>query len=542
MNKQFYEIVEDYFMRYLELNPILATIFGIHKFDSQLPRGDKKGIEEQRKLLLDFRSELENIDREKLSFDAKIDYDLANDIINLSLFYIDDLQLWRKYPFAGENLGEALFPIFIRDFAPFTERFSSIIARVEKGPKYLRESMECLEDPVEIYIDIASGAVKNFPLFLDVIYNTGVEMIGEGDPLIFRAKQAFEYLKNTLEEYQEWLQNIKPKAKKDFAIGYDKFKKLLELRGLDLTPEEILNIGETYLKKFKEELNRLARIITPDGDINKAREIIENEHPPTFKEIIEEYKKSISRAKEFVTKMGLAPLPENEKIKVIETPSYLWPIIPYAAYFPPAPFEENKVGVYLVTPSTKPEHFKRHNYYSISNTTVHEAYPGHHLQLSWAATIKNIVRLMSHATEFIEGWAHYCEDMMKEYGYDDTPKHRFIQTLDAIWRAARIIIDVKLSTGKMSFEEAVKFLVDEAGMDKEAAIAEVSRYTFTPGYQLSYLLGRHLINEIKKEAKETLKEKYNDYKFHEILLKSGGLPYKYLRIFVLSKLSQEESK
>lgn len=542
MNKQFYEIVEDYFMRYLELNPILATIFGIHKFDSQLPRGDKKGIEEQRKLLLDFRSELENIDREKLSFDAKIDYDLANDIINLSLFYIDDLQLWRKYPFAGENLGEALFPIFIRDFAPFTERFSSIIARVEKGPKYLRESMECLEDPVEIYIDIASGAVKNFPLFLDVIYNTGVEMIGEGDPLIFRAKQAFEYLKNTLEEYQEWLQNIKPKAKKDFAIGYDKFKKLLELRGLDLTPEEILNIGETYLKKFKEELNRLARIITPDGDINKAREIIENEHPPTFKEIIEEYKKSISRAKEFVTKMGLAPLPENEKIKVIETPSYLWPIIPYAAYFPPAPFEENKVGIYLVTPSTKPEHFKRHNYYSISNTTVHEAYPGHHLQLSWAATIKNIVRLMSHATEFIEGWAHYCEDMMKEYGYDDTPKHRFIQTLDAIWRAARIIIDVKLSTGKMSFEEAVKFLVDEAGMDKEAAIAEVSRYTFTPGYQLSYLLGRHLINEIKKEAKETLKEKYNDYKFHEILLKSGGLPYKYLRIFVLSKLSQEESK
>lgn len=535
-DRRLYEVIEEYFMRYLEINPIHATILGIHKFDSQMPRGDKEGIREQRKLVLDFRTALSDIGRDKLSFESRIDYDLAHNLIDLALFNLDELQLWRKYPFGGENIGDAIFPLFVRDFAPFTERFSSIVARLEKSPRYLRETMDCLEEPIEIYVDNALKSITNLPLFLDVIYRAGIEQISEDDPIITRAKHAIENLKSALIEYENWLEDVKAESKKDFAIGYDKFKRLLELRGIEYTPEEILKIGEDYLNKFKAELKELAKKIVPDGDVNKAREVIESEHPKTFEEAINEYKNAIERAKQFVAEKKLAPLPEGEVIKVVETPAYLRAVIPFAAYFPPAPFEENKVGIYLVTPPVKTEHLRRHNYYSISNTTVHEAYPGHHLQLSWSATIRNIIRLMINATEFIEGWAHYCEDMMKEHGYDATDKHRFILLLDAIWRAARIIVDIKLSTGKMSFDEAIEFLVKETGMDREAAEAEVRRYTYTPGYQLSYLLGKHMISELRREVREKLKDKYNEYKFHEIILTSGGMPYKYLRKLVFARM------
>ena len=536
IDSKFYELTNEYLMKFLELNPILATYLGIHIYDSQMPRGDKQGIMEIRKLLEDFENALLDINYDKLSFEAKIDYKVIRDVIRLQLFRIDEWPIWRMFPFAAENIGDALFPLFVREFAPFSDRFSSIISRIEKSPKYIRESMECLEDPVRIYIDIALEAARQLPMFLDVILSSGRELIGEESELVERGKIAIESLNNALSDYVSWLEDKRSEAKESFAIGREKFKKLLEIRGIDLSLEEILRIGEDYLRRFKEELARLANEIAPGKSVNEVRNMIESEHPKDFNEALNEYRKAIEEAKKFIIEKGIAPIPKGEEIKVIQTPSFLLPVIPFAAYFPPAPFDEEKLGVYIVTPPLKPEHIKRHNYYSIHNTSVHEAYPGHHLQLSWSATKRNLIRILSQPTEFIEGWAHYCEDLMKEYGYRDTPKHRFVQLVDAVWRAVRIIIDVKLSTEEMSFDEAVDFLVRETGMDREAAIAEVKRYTYTPGYQLSYLLGKHLIQKLRDEVREKFGDKYSDYRFHEILLQSGGLPYKYLRELVFEKM------
>lgn len=539
MDKRFYQVVENYLMKYLELNPIYATYLGIHKFDSQMPRGDKQGIIERKELLVEFKNSLEDIKLDKLSLEARIDYKVSMDTINLHLFYIDEWPLWKMYPFAGGDIGESLFPLFIREFAPFIERFSSIVARMEKGPKYLRESMECLEDPVETYIDTVLEGVKQLPIFIEIIYKTGVELIGRDDHLVERAKHAVEKLRISISEYSNWLFDMKTKAKKDFAMGKERFKKLLELRGIELPIDKILRLGEGYLDKFKNQLKQLADQILPGASPDNVRRMLEDEHPRDFAGVIREYERAMERAKKFIVERKIAPIPDRENIKVMETPHYLHPIIPFAAYFPPAPFDKEKLGIYIITPPTKGEHFKRHNYYSISNTSVHEAYPGHHLQLSWTATVKNLVRIISFKTEFVEGWAHYCEDLMKEYGFDNTPKHKFIQLIDSIWRAVRIIIDVKLSTGMMTFDEAVDLLSRETGMDREAAIAEVRRYTFTPGYQLSYLLGKHLLRELRREVKNIMKDKYNDYIFHELILKSGGLPYKYLKEYVIESVKMK---
>src|SRR2546427_3715 len=226
----------------------------------------------------------------------------------------------------------------------------------------------------------------------------------------------------------------------------------------------------------------------------------------------------------------LATIPPNEELTVIETPSYLRHVIPFAAYNAPARFEAHKQGFYMVTPvEEKPEMLREHSYPGVRNTAVHEGYPGHHLQLTCASLNPSYARILADATETVEGWAHYCEDMMKAAGFSADPRTKLVQLLDQIWRACRILIDVDLHTGQMTFDEAVDLLVREAGMEHPGAVAEVKRYTYNPAYQLSYLIGKYLIVELRNDVKKRLGKSYSDKLFHDTILYSGSLPMKYMR-------------
>jgi len=222
------------------------------------------------------------------------------------------------------------------------------------------------------------------------------------------------------------------------------------------------------------------------------------------------------------------------------------PLIPFAAYFSPAKFDPVQTGIYIVSPSEKGTHMMvEHNYPSIHNTTVHEGYPGHHLQLTCANMHAPLARFLGFfcdtATEMVEGWAHYCEAMMKGYGFYDTPQSHYIMVNDGIWRATRILVDIRLSQGKMSFDEAVGKLMKETGMEKTGAVAEVKRYTQSPAYQLSYLLGKHLFFELKKDVERWMGNRYTDLFFHDTILSAGSIPISYLRKIFQRKIKQESA-
>jgi uncharacterized protein (DUF885 family) len=198
---------------------------------------------------------------------------------------------------------------------------------------------------------------------------------------------------------------------------------------------------------------------------------------------------------------------------------------------PPGKFDSKQIGIYIVTRPSDVRNLGKHlNYPSIVNTAVHEGFPGHFLQMA-VSNRGSFVRLLAGGTETIEGWAHYCEEMMMEHGFNRSPEVRFVQVNDAIWRAVRIIVDVKLSRGEMSFDEAVDMLMKEAGMSREAAVAEVRRYTLTPGYQLSYLLGKHMILKLRDEVKKKMGNKFSERFFHDTVAANGELP-----IFLLRKV------
>jgi uncharacterized protein (DUF885 family) len=292
------------------------------------------------------------------------------------------------------------------------------------------------------------------------------------------------------------------------------------------------------LKKLKEERAKLAEEIAPGRSVEEVLQLIEENSPKSFDEALRATQEQMEAARKFVIEKKLATVYEDDKLLVKETPAFMAPLIPFAALIGPGKFDSKQIGIYIVTRPSDIRVLGKHlNYPSIVNTAVHEGFPGHFLQ-SAVSNRGSFVRLLAQGTETVEGWAHYCEEMMMEHGFNRSPEVRFIQVNDAIWRAVRIIVDVKLSRGEMSFDEAVDMLMKEAGMSKEAAVAEVRRYTLTPGYQLSYLLGKHLLLKLKEEAKRKMGDKFSEKFFHDTVTANGELPMFLLRKVFDMKIAQ----
>ena len=175
-----------------------------------------------------------------------------------------------------------------------------------------------------------------------------------------------------------------------------------------------------------------------------------------------------------------------------------------------------------------------------SGIAVHEGYPGHHLQHSLAHRACSLYRnnpfvgfpvdgAARFGLDLVEGWAHFCEEMMKDQGFHDTPQSRYWMVEDQLFRAVRILVDIDLSRGRMSSAEAAGFLCDELGMPRSGAEAEVRRYTTSPTYQLCYLLGKHKIEQLRDEVRTSEGESYSDRRFHEMVLAEGCIPVEMIR-------------
>ena len=514
---------------YVEWNPIFATYVGIHDHDHRLPLGTREAELEERGRIKDFLRRLEAIDRKGLSPGKRVDWGNLRNVFRLWIFESEEIATWQSMPRGAQTVGDALFPLIMRSFAPLPRRLESITGRLERSPDFLKETKGRIRTPIKIFSEISLEATQRLPGFLKVIEATGKEALAGSDRA--RLEEAVAKTGVALDDYAKWIgSDVLPKSKDKVGIGAAKFRKLVRLRELGLTVDEIYAVGKKYLRESKKALIRVANEIKPGASVEEAKEIVKSDHPARFEEALTFTAKVMSDSKAFVRAHDLATIPPNEDLTVIETPSYLRHVIPFAAYNAPARFEAHKQGFYMVTPvEDKPEMLREFSYPGVRNTAVHEGYPGHHLQLTCASLNPSYARVLADATETIEGWAHYCEDMMKDAGFSADPKTKLVQLLDQIWRACRILIDVDLHSGKMTFDEAVDVLVREAGMERPGAVAEVKRYTYNPAYQLSYLIGKYLIVQLRKDVKKRLGKSYSDKLFHDTILYSGSLPMTYMR-------------
>ena len=529
VDTRFDRTIDRWFRDQLAIHPEVATFLGLHDHDGDLASGGRDAVDEEIALYRRTIDELSAMDASELTPERALDRDLAMHQARLGIFWLTEYRPWAGTSDGAEHIGESLFPLFTRDFAPLAGRIESIASRLEKAPAFLLERRERVTDPVKLWIEIDLESTEQLPAFLDtIVAAAGAE--GVDERLTQRLVAASDATKAALEDHEAWLRTeVLPRTSAEWKAGPERFEEMVRLRELEAGGDEILAVGEELLVAEKAARDALHDEIEPGGSAEQVADAVKDDHAPTFAEALEEYRETMARARAFVVEHGIATPPEEDHLNVIETPSFVRHLIPFAAYYPPAKFDETPVGTYIVTPPSSPEMMREHNRGSIGNTSVHEAYPGHHLQLSAAVTNPSLVRLFSDAAEFAEGWAFYCERMMKEAGFEDTPRAWYVVHTDAIWRATRIILDVQLHRGLIGFDDAVERLIAETGFERPAAVAEVKRYTGTPTYQLSYLFGRHMIERLKRDVERQQGADFDLRRFHDTLLYGGTMPVSYAR-------------
>ena len=538
LDSRFYDLVETRFRRLIVDNPLVGTYLGIHTEDRRLGVGTRDAVLAELAAEKAHLATVEAIADDGLSPEVRIERDLELHNVRRGIFDTEVIRTWERRSTALDVVGDGLFLVFAQDFAPLRERLDSIASRLEAVPAYLDQSRDRAVVPqVRAWQQLEIESAADLPSFFAEIVTAGADL---PDAERRRLGAAADAARAAIADYGAWLKDSLALGTDDWALGREAYDELVGLRAFDgLDADAILEIGEDQL-----EVNKAARIRAAaevDDHATEAEVVtrLKSDHPATFEEALEAYRDVMIRARQYLIDHDIATVPDGERIGVIETPEYLRNVIPFAAYFSPPKFDPQPKGIYIVTPSVgnDPNAMREHNFSSISNTSIHEAYPGHHLQLHVANSHPSLTRLLTDAPEFVEGWGMYSEQMMREQGFDATANFRLNMHTDAIWRACRIILDVRMHRGEVQVDEATRFLVEQTSFEEANARAEVRRYTYTPTYQLSYLLGKVLLLGLRADEQARLGSAFSLRDFHDTLLRNGSLPISFHRRILAERIA-----
>ena len=523
---RFYDLVEARVRRLLLANPTFATYIGTGTEDGRLGDGTREAVLAEIEDEKDHLAAIEALATDGLSATARFERDLEIHNLRLRVFEMDEVRQWERAGHAAAEIGDAVFLLFARGARPAAERLARITDRLEQVPRFLEEARSRAAGPqVAAWQKVELRYAKDLPGLFAQVHAAAAQIVDERE--LLRLDRATARTNGALDAYAAWLEGTIAGGTDDWPLGRERYDELVRRRAFgDLDADAILQIGWDQLHTALDARRAAARELDAEADVVAVIDRLKNDHPATFGGALEGYRDAMSRARAHILAHDLASIPPDEVLEVIETPEYLRSVMPFAAYFSPARFDADQRGLYVVTPAVDndPNAMREHYWASISNTSIHEAYPGHHLQLAVAAKHPSLTRMLTEAPEFVEGWGMYTEQMMREEGFDNGPAFRVAMWTDVVWRACRIILDIRMHRGELTEGEAVDFMVEHTAFEQANARAEVRRYTYTPGYQLSYLLGKVLILGLREEERRRHGAAFSLKTFHDTLLTNGSLP------------------
>ena len=533
---QFNALADDRFATIMDRHPAYGSYLGLHEYDARLADGSRAAILDELAETRAFLTGLEALDETRLTPYFRVERELLLLATRRQLFDDEVHRVWERRVSATDEIGDGIFLLFARTTRPLVERLPAITSRLEAAPEHIEQQKTRFgqRPPLRLWNEMEIEAAGSLPLLFAEVAAAARRELGDDHAAVARVEKAGTAATEALESYSAWLRDQLAHSDDDFALGSSEYDELIRLRAFDgLSTDDILEIGEQQLAANRQARREVAAEIDASASEEEVVDRVKSDHPPDFQAALAAYRQAMDEARQFVIDHDLASMPSGESLAVIETPEYLRKVLPFAAYFPPPKFEtgHEHEGIYIVTPSVdgNGSALREHNYASIYNTGIHEAYPGHHQQLVVANEHPSKLRVLVDAPEFVEGWAMYCELMMREEGFDTEPTHLLAMHTDAIWRACRIILDIKLHRRQIGVEEAIEFLVAQTGFERPNAAAEVKRYTHTPTYQLSYLLGRVLLLRLRDDERRRLGDRFALRDFHDALLRQGSIPVSFQR-------------
>ena len=486
--------------------PTFATFAGVHRYDDRLQDMSAAGFEETVRRARGFGERAETL--RPASIGQEIDLALIRSTAWSTINTHETLREWTRQP--SLYLREALFGTYLlllRDFAPLEERAANLARRLRLIPTLMEQARANLDRPPRTWTDTAireaEGGIRFFTeqaASLDTSA-VGERLAGEVSQAALQAVKAIKTFRDFLED------DLLPRSDGEFAVGEQTWNAIVrESQMLDADAAEILERGKQLVESTRAELKAVCASVDAGTGWKELLRRYRNDHPSPD-QLMEVYIEAVGASRDFVMESGFAGIPEGERLEVRETPGFQRPVIPYAAYVSPGAFEKQQEGIFWVTPvdddmsaDHKQAKLRSHANGKIPVVALHEGYPGHHLQLTWSNKVSSLVQDVANtSTLFVEGWAFYCEEIMDRQGFLNDPASKVFRLADQLWRAYRIVIDVGLHCDGLAAEEAVRMLVEEAGLEEPDAQAEVRRYTQSPTQPMSYLIGKEEILKVLEE-------------------------------------------
>lgn len=549
LDADYEKVAEEFIKGYFAANPLLGTTLGLHEYDGKITDFSRLALDAELSRLRRFDDRFDKFDLTKLSPRQAIDLRTVKATIRKEILQRQEMGIYERNPMVYARAVDV--NVYIkRTFAPLEDRVRSIIAIESQVPNIMIAAKTNLDDAlpkpyVELAIQIARGGADFLRTNLVAAISELKDERIKGDFQESNRKAAA-----ALADYASWLEREKlPKAVPEFAIGEEKFKRLLtETELVDLTPAKLLEIGMAQLKAEQRSFAVAAKEIDPGKSPNEVFKEIQREHP-TAENLLSSIGNDLEEIRKFVISHKLVTIPSDVRARVKETPQFRR-ATSFASMDTPGPFEKRATEAYYYVTPTEPdwpetqkeEWLTAFNYYTAAMVSIHEAYPGHYVQfLRLNASTANKVEKIFSSYAFTEGWAHYCEKMMIDEGYTGAAggqdakrvaKYRLAQSVEALLRLCRLCVSIKMHTENMSVDDATKFFQDNCYYEEKPARAEAMRGTFDPGY-LNYTLGKMEILKLRDDYKAQEGDAYSLQKFHNELLSHGMPPVRLLREIML---------
>lgn len=554
-----YQTLCDNYRELLATDANACVELGLEEQLDQLPDPSLDFLHRQSVLAAEVQVAAEALEVEATDFHQRLDARLiALDCRRLglhnSLAFGGRLQV-QQLPQAGEAISGGIFLLFANDPRPVPQRLGNIISRLEQVPQYLQRMLQRLDTPIARWVAIEQETIAGLPQLFDTLLDWCRVDCAE---LEARLQAAVMAATDALDSYSNSLAALP--TGNEFVIGPDLAAEVVASNGIELSLDQIHQVACDFVTRTRADIQRLRDLLVQryglDQDTSAeqlqqfllarfAVEVTDRD----YSQVIDRYCQVAGDIDSFISERGLFPVPDGQAMNIIQTPEFMAPMIPAGAMMPPAALREG-TRTSMVYLTLSEELLDEHSELTIPLMMVHEGIPGHHLQLATAAMHPSVVRRTFAANEHAEGWTTMLEDYMLDQGLmgEMEDEARFVTRLDISRIGARVGIDLYFMTGDVRyldigyelefddedpFVNAARLLVAATGFTPGRAQAELNWYSQERGYPLSYLVGNHLVWQLKRDYEQvvgdTVELPRRDAEFHRIYLQSGNMPVAMLR-------------
>jgi uncharacterized protein (DUF885 family) len=527
-----HEFIEDDLRTY----PEMATEEGDHRYDGRLTDMARAAIDGRIAATKKWKQQFEALSPDHLAAANEADREWL--IAQLDGRLLDDEQLrgYERSPDAYLPIG-ALHSLIKRNFAPLEIRIRSATAREVSALHNLAVARTNLKPArtAKVTVGIALMQMPGVISFLQKDLVEAFASVSDGP-----AKTAFlkanAKLVAAMQDYAKWLKDdLQPLASGDYAIGADAYRRMLADQEMVTIPLfDLENVGEDELVRLQADFQKTAHKIDPNHSAAEVSAALNHEHP-SAEQMVPTVTAGLAELREYVVAHHLATIPSEVPPLVRETPPAMRATT-FASMDTPGPFEKSTEAYFYVTlpdpswPESRRDQLLE--FFSpplISDTSVHEVFPGHYVQFLNNRLNPDKVRAIYASGANAEGWALYCEQMMLDEGLrNGDPKYRLAQLQMALMRACRYLVGIKMHTKGMTVEQAEKFFQTNAYMTAHNAEVEAFRGTGDPGY-LRYQLGKLMILKLRADVRQKEGAQFDLGKFHDAFLREGAIPIRLIR-------------